>query len=243
MGGAYTCSSDGVVCADVSYTDVFGQGLINLANAVKGPGYFDANRLTSADFIDNQYVYTIDVQNYDSTWSNNIAQVKSKTENTNADVGLKKQGTGTLVLSGQNTYLGSTIIENGTLQLTGSLAGDVSVSSGIFYLNGGTVSSKIQNTGTVQNNTELKEGLVSGGTLVNQAGGSLYLTSTPDTLVNYGKIILSPSLEDPSVLQQMNVSYLTLAAGGFALDMNNLPEFGEGTSYLVLKAYCFPCCY
>lgn len=322
LGGAYTCSSDGVVCADVTYADVFGQGLLNLANAVKGPGYFDANRLSSGDFVNNEYVYTVDVQEYDSTWSNNIGQVKSKTENTDADVGLKKQGAGTLTLTGQNTYLGTTTIENGTLRLTGSLAGDVSVTSGTFYLNGGTVlgetvaaaggqinvdggslsslvnsgtvnlsggsaeevdnrgifylagsgvitdtltngaqfyldggniagtvlnkgqfylnggtlSGKIQNTGSVQNNTMLKDGLVVGGTLVNQAGGSLYLTSSPDTLVNYGKIVLSPTPDDPSVLQQMTVSHLTLAGGGFVLDMANLPEFGEGKSYLVLTA-------
>lgn len=322
LGGAYTCSSDGVVCADVTYADVFGQGLLNLANAVKGPGYFDANRLSSGDFVNNEYVYTVDVQEYDSTWSNNIGQVKSKTENTDADVGLKKQGAGTLTLTGQNTYLGTTTIENGTLRLTGSLAGDVSVTSGTFYfnggtvlgetvaaaggqinvdggslsslvnsgtvnlsggsaeevdnrgifylagsgvitdtltnsaqfyldggniagtvlnkgqfyLNGGTLSGKIQNTGSVQNNTMLKEGLVVGGTLVNQAGGSLYLTSLPDTLVNYGKIVLSPAADDPSVLQQMTVSHLTLAGGGFVLDIANLPELGEGKSYLVLTA-------
>lgn len=322
MGGAYTCSSEGVVCVDVTYADVFGQGLLNLANAVKGPGYFDANRLSSGDFVNNEYVYTVDVQEYDSTWSNNIGQVKSKTENTDADVGLKKQGAGTLTLAGRNTYLGTTVVESGTLRLTGSLAGDVSVTSGTFYLNGGTVSGKtvstaggqinvdggslsslissgtvnlsggsagtvdnrgnfylagsgvitdsltnnaqfylnggniagtvlnkgqfylnggalsgkIQNTGTVQNNTMLKEGLVVGGTLVNQAGGSLYLTSSPDTLVNYGKIVLSPSVTDSSVLQQMTVSHLTLAGGGFMLDMANLPEFGEGMSYPVLMA-------
>ncbi len=322
MGGAYTCSTEGVFCVDVSYADVFGQGVLNLANAVKGPGYLDANRLKLSDFTGTQYVYTVDVQEYDSTWSNNIGQVKSKTENIDADVGLKKQGAGTLTLSGQNTYLGTTTIESGALRLTGTLAGDVSVASGTFYLNGGTVfgktvslaggevnvdggtlfslsgagtvnfsagsvrevknqgnfyltgsgliadsventgqfyfnggsikgsvsnegnfylnnpsfSQKIQNTGTVQNNTLLKEGLVIGGTLVNQAGGLLYLTSTPDTLINYGGIVLSPSSTDASVLQQMTVSHLTLAGGGFVLDTNNLPEFGEGMSYQILKA-------
>lgn len=117
----------------------------------------------------------------------------------------------------------------------GNIAGTV-LNKGQFYLNGGALSGKIQNTGTVQNNTILKEGLVVGGTLVNQAGGSLYLTSSPDTLVNYGKIVLSPSVTDSSVLQQMTVSHLTLAGGGFMLDMANLPEFGEGTSYRVLTA-------
>lgn len=323
LGGSYLCSSSGVFCEDVTYSDVFGQGIINLANAVKGPGYLDANRLNvTSDFADNQYFYTVNVQTYDSVWSNNIAQVKSKTDKTSANVGLKKQGTGTLTLSGQNTYLGTTLVQEGTLRLTGSLAADVSVESGIFYLNGGTVygnvlsqtdgqisadagtfssltnlgtanvsggtvnsadnkgefyltsngivsgsltnsgnfylnggvvsgnisnsgqfylnggtlGNTVQNTGTVQNNTFLKEGLVIGGTLINQAGGSLYLTSSPDTLTNYGKIVLSPSEQDPSVLQQMTVSTLNLTGGGFALDMNNLPELAEGRSYLVFQA-------
>ena len=323
LGGAYTCSSASVVCADVSYSDVFGQGLINLANAVKGPGYLDANRLDSTtDFVNNQYVYTIDVQGYDSIWSNNISQIKSKTSNTTAEVGLKKQGVGTLTLSGQNTYLGTTTVESGTLRLTGSLLGDVYVTTGTFYLNGGSVfgntasqiggqikadggfftslntagrtdfsggavetidnkgdfyltgqgvitsslnnsgqfylnggningtvtnsgqfylnggnlTNIIQNTGTVQNNTFLKKSVVMGGTLVNQAGGSLYLTSSPDSLINYGNIVLAPSEEDRSVLEQMTVSELNLVGGSFILDMANLPELGEGFSYLVLTA-------
>ncbi len=321
-GGMYTCSSAGIVCADVTYADVFGQGLLNLAAAVKGPGYFDANRLSSADFFTNQYLYTVNVQEYDSVWSNNIGQVKSKTGNTNANVGLKKQGTGMLTLSGQNTYLGTTVVENGTLRLTGSLAGDVSVTGGVFYLNGGSVAGNtvsetggqinidsgtlpslvnsgtttlsggsvatadnrgemtltgngmitgtltnnadfyfnggsigntilndgdfflnvgtltrpIQNTGTVQNNTFLKEGIVIGGTLINQAGGSLYLTSSPDELINYGSIVLSAAADDPTAVQQMSVSNLTLAGGGFVLDTENLPELEEGKSYLVLTA-------
>ncbi len=328
LGGAYSCSSGGVYCVDVSYSDVFGQGIIDLASAIKGPGYLDANRLSEqTDYVNNEYVYTIDVQNYDSTWSNNISQRKAtasastSTNHPEANVGLKKLGKGTLTLAGQNTYLGTTLVEEGTLKLTGSLAGAVNVSAGTFYVNGGTVNNTvssqangtiqidsgtiqslinagttnlsggsvgsvenssifylsgtgtisdltnaqdfyfdggnitnkiintanfyintgtvnavIENTGTVYNGATLQQNTVKGGTLVNQPGGNLYLTSQPDTLINYGIIVLSPDINDPTQLQQITVTDLNLASGKLSIDVANLPEFGQDQSYTILTA-------
>ena len=301
LGNSYNCSSEKVVCVDVSYADVFGQGVLNLEKAIKGPGYFDANRLSDADHDGTQYLYSIDTQNYDSTWSNNIGQVKK--DGNESNVGLKKAGSGQLTLSGANTYLGDTVVTEGTLRLTGSLTGKVDVSGGTFYLNGGNapqitvssdsgkvlidsgkadrlinngvvrqsggsvssvknnkdyyfnggaisaventerfyfsggaVSGKIQNTGTFQNNGALGKNIVSGGTLINGEKGKMYLTSTPETLINYGHIVLSPIAKNSEELQKMKVSHLNLVGGNFSLDMNNLPKLGENKSYLVLTA-------
>lgn len=175
LGGGYTCSSENVVCADVSYTDVFGQGLLNLGKAVKGPGYFDANRLSDSDYDGTQYLYPVDTKEYDSVWSNNIGQLKSKTSST-ANVGLKKSGTGMLTLSGNNTYLGDTIVESGTLRLSGTLAGEVNVSGGSFDISGGRVENLITNSanftmssgyaGNLLNNSDA-EAEQSGGTIAN----------------------------------------------------------------------------
>lgn len=44
--------------------------------------------------------------------------------------GLTKRGAGTLTLSGENAYTGETVVEAGTLALTGSLAGGVTVKDG-----------------------------------------------------------------------------------------------------------------
>lgn len=211
LGGGYTCDSETVVCADVSYADVFGQGLLNLGKAVRGPGYFDANRLDNADFDGTQFLYSVDTQGYDSTWSNNIGQVKKDGSDTN--VGLKKSGDGVLTLTGNNTYLGKTVITGGTLRLKGSLAGNVSVSSGgIFYVNGGTVSEvssaasgKItMDDGTVGLLTNAGETTQSGGTLLTVANsGSFYLLGNgriSNSLTNTGQFYLnSGSLPDTVV--------------------------------------------
>jgi len=51
---------------------------------------------------------------------------------------LTKAGVGTLILAGANTYTGTTSVSAGTLDLTGSLAGAVSVSSGAILETTGT---------------------------------------------------------------------------------------------------------
>ncbi len=55
-------------------------------------------------------------------------------QNGGGTLGLLKKGTGTQVLSGTNTYTGSTTVENGTLSVSGSLTGTsgVSITGGIF---------------------------------------------------------------------------------------------------------------
>lgn len=67
-------------------------------------------------------------------------------------VALTKVGTGSLTLSGANTYTGSTIVSNGTLLVNGSLAGGSSVA-----VSGGTIGG----TGTI------------GGAVTVNAGGAL----------------------------------------------------------------------
>ena len=46
------------------------------------------------------------------------------------DGGFTKRGDGTVVLSAENTYTGNTIVESGTLELSGSVVGSIIVSSG-----------------------------------------------------------------------------------------------------------------
>lgn len=87
-----------------------GWGILNVHRALEGPARFDKRLLLSGQ---EQVEVNFDYRNYTDrnklTWSNNIA----------GDAGLKKSGTGTLYLSGTNTYSGSTNINGGALVLTG----------------------------------------------------------------------------------------------------------------------------
>src|SRR6202011_1338251 len=59
-----------------------------------------------------------------------------------------KTGTGTLALSGANTYAGATIVSSGALSLTGSLAkGAVTVTAGSQLINNGTIGGNVSVSG------------------------------------------------------------------------------------------------
>ncbi len=136
---AAQCDNGLISCHEVTFEDVFGQGLLNVGDAVKGIKYFDANRLTVSDYDSamNQFFYSVDTSGTDSTWSNDIGQVKSEdSQYGQADVGLRKQGEGVLTLAGTNTFSGTSVIEGGELNLTGSMKGNVTVNSGTFSMSG-----------------------------------------------------------------------------------------------------------
>lgn len=156
LGAGKSCSSEGVYCNNVSYQDVFGQGLLNVADAVKGLAVLDAARLTTADFNQDygQFFYTVNTQGLEGTWSNDIGQKKYESESEDptaeelqyagADLGLKKEGAGTLTLAGDNTFAGTSVVNEGTLELSGKMAGAVEVnSSGTFALTNGQMDGKV----------------------------------------------------------------------------------------------------
>lgn len=89
-----------------------GWGVLNLERALKGPARFDKRLLVEGEeFV----VAKFDHRNYADqdrlTWRNDIA----------GDAGFKKQGTGSLYLTGHNTYTGDTVIDGGVLGLSGKL--------------------------------------------------------------------------------------------------------------------------
>lgn len=147
-----------------------GWARLNLYAASQGYGAFHSNVVVNMDS-------TLGGFNAIDMWSNNISGKGSLTLN----------GTGTLILGGNNTYSGGTTVNSGTLALTGTLAGDLSIGSqGTFISAGGyavaagatlenaglfqSVNSTLLNAGRIDNSGTLTTPLYNMGTLNNKAG-------------------------------------------------------------------------
>ena len=93
-----TTTNDGGLYAD---HEIYGRGLLDLGQAIRGPGSFGADGFAP--------MFRADTKGHDSWFGNDIE----------GDGGLIKAGAGTLVLGGANTYTGDTIIEGGRLAVNG----------------------------------------------------------------------------------------------------------------------------
>ena len=120
----------------LSKEEVFGQGIVDAAAALRGLAMIDINRLGDLDrhtYNGKEYAfYTLDTKGHNALFENDIEQRKwdkkyqnPTTQNlignkmSRLDAGLIKKGAGTLSISGNLNYLGDTIVENGELRLLG----------------------------------------------------------------------------------------------------------------------------
>ena len=114
---------------------ISGRGLLNVGKAVQGPGIFESN-------------FTANTSGYNSTFGNNIS----------GSYGLIKSGLGTLSLTGTNTYLGTTTVSGGVLQLgsggsTGTFGTGSVIDNSYIYLNRSSnflISNLISGTGLIE---------------------------------------------------------------------------------------------
>lgn len=107
-----------------------------------------------------------------------------------ANLALVKNGTGTLTLSGANTYVGNTTVNNGTLNVTGSITGNTTTATLVY---GSTINNTIVN---VSGNMTLYA--ITGG---NFAGGAAVYNQTA------GTVTIAPGTG--------NIQYVAKAAGSY----------------------------
>ncbi len=131
--------------------------------------------------------------------------------------GITTTGSGTLILSGNNTYSGSTNVNGGALSVTGSLNG-----SGAVNVNGGGL---LMGSGSVGNVTVISAGTLAPG--YTAGAGTLNvanLTLQSGSVLNY--TLGAPSGSNGYV----NVSgYLNLPASGVTLNLANGGSLTPGT--------------
>ncbi len=135
--------------------DGSGWARLDLFSAADGYGAFDEIIAVDLDAAKGGF-------NAFDVWANNIAGTG----------GLTKQGSGTLVLAGDSSYAGGTIVEAGTLAVSGRIKGAVSVSQGSMFYNGGDIAalddSAVVSAGRLVNDGEIKSKLINSGDLLNR---------------------------------------------------------------------------
>lgn len=116
-------------------TATYGWGLLNAGKAVNGPALFMQSLALGPNV-------NVSFDGMTSNFSNNIS----------GDAGLIKSGTGTLTLSGSDTYSGNSRITNGTLNITGSVSSGVQIdAAGNLSGDGGQIGGSVTNNGRLSN--------------------------------------------------------------------------------------------
>jgi autotransporter-associated beta strand protein len=115
----------------------------------------------------------------------------------NGPVGITKNGSGTMVLSGSNSYAGATSVNQGIISVTGSVqsTSSITIAAGAELRSSGTLqtSGNVTNSGTLSFSGSAV--FSAGGTITNY--GTIINTSPslvlPGNIVNYGTILTVPS--------------------------------------------------
>jgi subtilase-type serine protease len=225
MTGAQVASVLRTTATDLGAPGVdalYGWGMINLRKGIDGPGMFVTGQDIPEEFrIQGAYGSSQFVA--DLPGIGTIIDAGKPTERVCNDVhcgldvwrndiaghgGLTKQGIGTLVLTGANTYAGPTLVNQGRLAINGSLASTVTVNdSGILGGNGRIGGLTAKRGGTVAPGNSIGTLQVAGD--VTFEPGSTYAVelspTSSDQIVTGGKAVIdgatvSLSLENSPTL-------------------------------------------
>jgi autotransporter-associated beta strand protein len=184
--------------------------------------YWNTNSTAASDFVKNTLTMPIGGSNGSFTISGDLPDGLVANSTSIASVNaLTKTGSGSLTLSGSNTYTGTTTISAGTLLLgaagsgsntpLGTTTGATTVSSGgVLNLNGFTLV-------TAEALTINGTGISSGGALINTSGtGSTWTgnvaLSTDASVGGSGNLIMNGAISGANSLTKIGTGTLTLGA-------------------------------
>lgn len=135
---------------------------------------------------------------------------------TQSGASVVKQGAGSLVLSGNNTYGGSTDIQEGRLILNGTIPEDLSVQAAAVLSGTGTITGSLSIDGTLS------------------PGNSIGTIHAGDTVFNPGSIY-SLEINDAGQSDLLDVTG-TVVIDGATLSILQGSTYASGTSYTIMNA-------
>ena len=180
-----------------------------LAVNAGGTGEFTSSELSS--MLNNVTFASGAVASIDTT---NATTAPELSTGISGVMGLKKAGSNTLILSGNNSYTGSTTISGGTLTMSGnnSTTGATTVSAGTLVLSGSNTST---GTTSVSGTLQLIANSGNGGSIV---GGTNAAISAGSALtLNSGAALQLRG----DVSTTFNAASLTISGGTINLDVNS----------------------
>lgn len=137
--------------------------------------------------------------------------------------GIAKAGSGTLTLSGVNTYTGTTAINAGTVSISGN--NGLGANTAPVSLNGGTLSFTTGQTGT----HAITVG-ASGGTINVNAGTGQYYLHTANTLLGSGTLTLTGSGTLTANSGNLRVDQANTYSGNMILQSGGIFEYGVASA-------------
>ena len=147
--------------------------------------------------------------------------------------GIVKSGTGTINLTGVNSYLGDTMIQSGTLSLNGSISGDLYIEPSSTLSGNATANGNIYNNGTISPGNSIGEVFTTDLYLfptsvynveINSAGDSDMITASGLAQID-GSVIVSPDdLNFTTPLTYTIISTNTGVTGEFSSLTSSVPS-------------------
>jgi fibronectin-binding autotransporter adhesin len=207
--GRVNLGSSNSVSANADYTfNNSGGAFLVTANQVYNFGSLSGSAAIAVNSVGTTNTISVGAKNSSTTFSGNIST------NQNGTINVIKVGSGTLTLSSNNAYIGSTTISNGVLQIgAGGTIGSISNTASITLAGGSLAFNRSDNVAQGVNFTSAA--LTGTGGFIQMGAGTTTLTAantfSGDTVASAGALRLSNS----AAIQN---SALSLSGGALLFD-------------------------
>jgi subtilase-type serine protease len=190
-----------------------GWARLNLYAAASGYGAFPGNVTVNMNAA-------LGGLNAFDIWSNDIS----------GPGGLTKQGSGTLILAGDDSYTGGTVVQGGTLAVTGTVGGNVAVWSGAAFAGNGVVGGSL----AMLPGSIYQAAVGAGGASLIRVGGTATLSGGTVTVTSTGSTALGSAFPILAAAGGVSGSFgaLTEPASGLAAGTRFDTLYGSNTVWV-----------